>query len=375
MFINKIQIPVLMDKIRIYLQYPWRFPDSPYYKYLVNYPSRGVEYLNIKNQRGAITKKRIFSLSTYLKRTRHYANKLRLPFPNAHKTKERNLDLVHCAHCLSKNKNTPWVADFESYWQFWLSGRKTEIGRKWVKKILLRRNCKKIIAWTKHVENDIINLFPEVRGKVEVVYPAVPPQKIKREKRATVNLIFIARYFYGKGGLHALEAIDRLTKLRKNVRGYIISTVPQEILKKYSENEKIKFIDIVPQEKLFKEIYPISDIFVYPGYSDTFGFSILEAMSFGLPVITVQGEAREEIVENWKTGVIIPSKYSYRDNIKGHNQEIIEGIIEACLKLIDNPNLIKKMRENCINQSTDGKFSIKERNKRLYKIYEEAIKN
>lgn len=369
-----------MKKIKVYLQYPWKFPDSPYYNYLVKYPPKNTEYLNIKNQKGVITKKKKFLISSYLKKIRHYAHNLRLPFPNMHLTKEGNHNLIHCAHCLSKNKDTPWVADFECYWQFWLSGRSTKIGRKWVNKILSRKNCKKIIAWTNMGRDQIKQMFPDVKDKIEVVYPAVPIQKslldLKKlgNKNKEINLLFISRYFYGKGGLHALEVIDKLTKLRKNVKGYVVSSVPKEILEKYSKNKKIKFMDIVPQERLINEIYPSSDIFIYPGYSDTFGFSMLEAMSFGIPTITVEGDVKDEIIDEGKTGFIIPSKNaSYKENIKHYNKEVIDGIIDATLKLIDNPKLIKEMSENCLNTIIDGKFSIQERNKKFERIYSEAI--
>ncbi len=370
-----------MKKIKAYLQYPWKFPDSPYYNYLVKYPPKNIEYLNIKNQRGVITKKRKFILLTYLKRARHYANKLKLPFPNAHKTKKGDYNLIHCAHCLSKNKDVPWVADFESYWQFWLSGRSTKIGRKWVRKILSRKNCKKIIAWTNLGRDQIVEIFPKILNKIEVVYPAVPIQRSSvsiqkfKNKNGKINLLFVARYFYGKGGMHALEAIDKLTKIRKNVKGYIISSVPKEVLDKYSKNKKINFMDIMPQEKLMNEIYPSSDIYIYPGYSDTFGFSMLEAMSFGIPTITVEGDVKDEIIDEGKTGFIIPSKNaSYRENIRNHNKEVIDGIVEAALKLIDNPRLRDKMRKNCINNTINGKFSIEERNKKFERIYLDAIK-
>ncbi len=34
--------------MKVYLQYPWKFPDSPYYKYLIDSLPDGIEYLNVK---------------------------------------------------------------------------------------------------------------------------------------------------------------------------------------------------------------------------------------------------------------------------------------------------------------------------------------
>ena len=81
-----------MKKIKIYLQYPWRFPDSPYYKYLIDNPPENVEYLNTKKQKGVITKKSKFLLSNRLKKIiRNILNLMWLSIPNAHITKTKEI--------------------------------------------------------------------------------------------------------------------------------------------------------------------------------------------------------------------------------------------------------------------------------------------
>ena len=47
-------------EIKIYLQYPWKFPDSPYYKYLIDYPPEEIKFENISNQKGVIINKKFF---------------------------------------------------------------------------------------------------------------------------------------------------------------------------------------------------------------------------------------------------------------------------------------------------------------------------
>ena len=289
-----------MKSIKVHLQYPWKFPDSPYYKYLIDNPPEGIEYINAEKQKGVITNYKKFWFSNFLKRNiRRFTNFLKLSIPNANFTKtSQDYDLIHCCHCLSKNKNKPWIADIESEWQFYI-GNKTKKSKERVRKILLGENCKKIMPWTEKTKKEILKEFPEIKDKVKVVYPAIPLPNIKRKKYKNINLLFVGRYFYEKGGLHGLEVIDKLTKKYNNVKGIIISEVPESVLKKYSQNRKIKFFGLMPQEKLFK-IYQESDIFVYPGYSDSFGFSMLETMSFGIPVITVEGFARKEIIDDGK---------------------------------------------------------------------------
>ncbi len=365
------------EKIRIYLQYPWKFPDSPYYKSLVENAPENIEYLNAKKQKGVITNKRFFWLSNFLKKTiRKSLKRFNLSLLNIHVTKsDKNFDLIHCAHCLSGN-DFPWVADFESLWQMRI-GKKTDRSKQKIAKVFRNKNCKKIISWTNQTKKEILKEFPEIGNKIEVVYPAIPFPKKGRRKHKEINLLFTARYFYPKGGLHALESMDSLTKKYDNVRGIIVSDVPLDIKKKYSPNKKIIFYDLMSQKRLFEEIYPNSDIFIYPGYSDSFGFSILESMSFGIPVITVDGFARKEILEDGKTGFIIKNyglKWNKTTPILNKEDLVLREIVEKTENLIKNSSLRKKMKNNCINVIKRGKFSIKERNDKLKKIYESAIK-
>lgn len=360
--------------IRVYLQYPWKFPDSPYYKSLVDNPPEGIEYLNIEKQKGVIINKKKFLFSNKLKRIiRDVFSSLKISIPNSHLSPRGDYDLIHCAHCLSKNLNESWVADFESKWQIYV-GDKTEKAKKKVRKILQRENCKKILAWTEETKKEIVNNFPEIKSKIEVVYPAIPIKKIIKKNEGKINLIFSGRYFYWKGGLHALETIDRLTKKYKNVYGIVNSEIPEEIKKNYLSNKKIKFYELIPQEKLFG-LYHESDIMVYPGYSDTFGFGFLEAMSFGIPVITVDGFARKELIEEGKTGFVIEKNFELNEKtIKEIEEKIIIKIEEKTSILIENKKLRDKMSQKCIQEIESGKFSIKERNKKLKRIYEEMLK-
>ncbi|MEI7719017.1 MAG: glycosyltransferase family 4 protein, partial [archaeon] len=300
--------------MKIYLQYPWKFPDSPYYKYLIQSPPPEAEYLNVANQKGVITSKKFFWFSNFLKRNiRMATNLFNLAIPNAHLSPRGEYSLIHCAHCLSKNTDKPWVADMEGVWSMGISGMNTTRGRNKVREILLRKNCKKIMPWSESTKEEILKVFPEIKDKLEVVYPAVPEIKNLRKlahKRVSsskqsnkkLKIIFVARYFDIKGGRIALEVLERLTK-KHNIEGIVVSDVPNELKEKYTN---IRIIGLIPQKELFS-LLATADLFLYPSAIDTFGFSLLEAMAFGLPVITintVHTKSRKEIVQNGKTGLI-----------------------------------------------------------------------
>ena len=170
--------------------------------------------------------------------------------------------------------------------------------------------------------------------------------------------------------------MDELSEKHDNIEGIIVSDTPSEILKKYSKNKKITFYSLLSQEKLFKDIYPSCDLFLYPTFSDTFGFAILEAQSFGLPVIAQKTQSTHtihETIKEGKTGFVISNlKANAENNI--YSQDVFDKILLATEKTVINKKLMKELSKNCINLIKEGKFSIQERNRQLSRIYFEAIK-
>ena len=365
-----------MKKIKVYLQYPWKISDSQYYKSLVENPPKNVEYVSQKTSMGMITNKNKLIFMNFIKKlVRKTFQKSGFVFANAHKTKSNEkYDLIHCAHCLSLN-NTPWIADFESLWQMWVSGRFAKKGREKVLEILKKDSCKGIFAWTESGKKEIRKRFPEIKNKIDIIPYGMPYPKFKKLKSEKIRLLFIGRYFYEKGGVHALEVFDRLTKKYKNVEATFISEVPKKILKKYSKNKKIKIYGLIPYSKITNEIFPNSDVFVYPGYSDTFGFAFIEALAFGLPIVTVEGFSRKDIITEKKTGFIVKRGRNVKGYPQGNEEKrILKELTDKTSILIKNKKLREKMSKKCIKTIKEGKFSIKERNKKLEKIYKTALK-
>ncbi len=370
----------MKNKIKVYLQYPWKFPDSSYYKNFMTFPPKNIDYINNNQKKfDLINSKNKFIFSNKIKSVlRNGLLSINLSPINTHltKTKEK-YDLIHCAHCLSLN-NSPWVMDLESSWQLFVSGKKDERSIIKIKKILLNKNCKKIMPWTEKTKEELIELFSEkeIKNKLKVVHHAIKIQKIKRIKHDGINLLFTARYFYEKGGLETLEVFDYLTKRYKNINAFFISNTPKEIIKKYSQNKNIIFCNLMSQEELFNNIYSKTDIIIYPGYSDSYGFLFIEAASFGIPIITLEGNARKELVLDKKTGFIgIKPIINWKNSIPNikNREEIINNLIHNTEKLIKDKNLRIKMSKNARTFAI-SKFSIEKRNKQLERIYQEAIK-
>jgi glycosyltransferase involved in cell wall biosynthesis len=360
--------------MRIFLQYPWRFPDSPYYKYLIESPPKNIKYLNVKGKKGASSSAKKFRITQKLKNLiKNTPQKLGITIVNVHKTKaKKNYDLIHCAHCLSKNKS-PWVADLEMGGSLLISGFKNKGWQKRVKKYLYSPYCKKIMPWTNFVKERLLKDFPKINKKIEVVYPAIPHKKIKKKKSKKITFIYIARSFKMKGGLLALKTMRALKKKYPSVRCIIISDFPPEMKDRYFE---IEIYPLMPHKEALK-LMSESNIFIYPSLIDTFGFAILEAMSFGLPVIALKTPGThsiEEIIENGKNGFLVESPNIFPKNNGRVIKKVLDALYKNCEKIMNDKKLREKMSKNCTNLIKNGKFSIKERNKKLKRIYEEALK-
>ncbi len=360
--------------MKVCIKFPWKFVDSPYYTNLINYPPENVNFLGFDREKvRVIISHRTFVIRNMIKKVLRRTLEL-FKIPNITFTPS-NADLVHCAHCLLLNRQ-PWVVDLEHYWSLSVSDKisYSKVGKFLTEKMLRREYCKKIMPWTHAAENAIKEVIKnrDVLQKVEVVYPAVPIPDFKR-KSNKITLLFIGRYFYPKGGLFVLEAFKRLRQRYDIECAFISLTIPEQLKQKYKRY--IKIYNSVSDAILFEEIYPSSDIFVYPGFSDTFGFALLEAMSFELPIVTVDSFAREEIVKDGKNGFVIekPNNINFY-NIGRKEEDIIESLVKMTSLLIEDSNLRKRMGLAGYRMVENGKFSIKQRNKKLKRIYEEALR-
>jgi glycosyltransferase involved in cell wall biosynthesis len=366
-----------MDEIKVFLQYPWKFPDSSYYKNIVNFPPQGVNFVNYNNESNK--KFEIIASSDKFERMRKFKNIIRkilgiIKIPNLTYTKNKNYDLIHCAHCLSLNRR-PWVVDTETYDRISAGGdiANSKLGKWIIKKRFESFYCKKIICWSEDCKKTFLEAFPankKILDKIEILPFALPIPKFKKIPHKNLRILFVARWFDAKGGRQTLEVFDRLSKKYHNIEFIFICPTPKEFKEKYSDNKSIKIMELVPQDRLFNEIYPSCDIFFYPGFGDSYGFAVPEALSYGLPIITSNTFTKKELVSN-NTGFLVDLPKSWKD-YECMDENMLNDFVDKTEILIKNKGLRDKMSHAAIKEAQE-KFSIEKRNEKLRKIYEEAI--
>jgi glycosyltransferase involved in cell wall biosynthesis len=135
----------------------------------------------------------------------------------------------------------------------------------------------------------------------------------------------------------------------------------------------------MPRDKLHKDIFLKIDIMFYPGYSDTFGYMFPEAMSHGIPIITLDGCSRRELVHNDKGGYVVWGKLSkYGFLVASPTDKEIPDVQTAIsmvlTNLLSDEKIRKSMGDYNYNLVKNGQFSLSKRNKALQSIYSEAMK-
>ena len=358
----------------------------PQFDEIINYPPKDVEY-KISRPQGDHNDDKI-------RKKRNLIAKLhRTGFPRMKYYKEaKDCDLIHSTRAIIPLfSKKPWILDMESGAAFtgldWKS-LKNPLAKFIIRRALLSKNCKKIIPQSDAAKNTLLENIncKGFEDKIETLYLAWHSNKLKRKKSDKLRISFIGRDYYIKGGDDVQEAFKILDK---KYPGKISLKMK---CNKIPENKKIdhpnvKYLKrIDDQKEFYDEVFGDCDIYIQPTIVDSYGVSILEAMSTGLPIICTDDFTFPELIKNGQNGYLVKSPinwYPYFKNGKhkeymkiaerGH-PETVKEIVNRVSFLFENQELMKKMGENNYKLINSGKFSIKERNRKLRKIYEEALK-
>lgn len=133
-----------------------------------------------------------------------------------------------------------------------------------------------------------------------------------------------------------LQAFKQVVVRRSDVRLFIIGWGPLEkklmhLTKQLTLQDKVIFTGRLNRQQVF-EILSITDLFVLSSHWEGFGIVLAEAMALGKPVISTDTDGSREVVQNGRTGVIVPTE----DPL---------SLGEGILRLLDNPDLMLQMGE------------------------------
>ena len=120
-----------------------------------------------------------------------------------------------------------------------------------------------------------------------------------------------------------------------------------------------KNVNFLGSLKSTKEVLNISDLFILPSSSESFGLAALEALACGVPVISTNKGGIPEVVENGKSGLL---------SEVGNFREMGEN----ALKIVRDESIHQKFKSNAIISAK--KFDIQHILPKYEAIYEDSLK-
>ncbi|MGC2657959.1 MAG: glycosyltransferase family 4 protein [Bryobacteraceae bacterium] len=117
-----------------------------------------------------------------------------------------------------------------------------------------------------------------------------------------LEVLFVGRLTQRKGIRYLLEALDRLHSnfIHLTLCGWSVDDLA--LLKRYKDRITLKTSATAEQ---IGRAYQEADIFVLPSVAEGFGYVLLEAMAFGLPIVGTTRTAAPDLIRDGEEGLVI----------------------------------------------------------------------
>lgn len=232
-----------------------------------------------------------------------------------------NYDLLHFFNGISLGRR-PWLSTFETFLPRWGAYGGERI--RWGLGKLAAPPCKRLIALsqcTHDIQAQFLAAYPEfaeaIMAKVSILHPAQrlllsrSELETKLEANAHQNqlkCLFVGADFFRKGGLETVKAVCELIRLGAPIQLTVVSAMHFGDYASQTDKEDLttalQLIAAHPQQiHLHRNLSNAevlrlacaADIGFLPTWADTYGYSALEFMAAGCPVISTDIRALAEI--------------------------------------------------------------------------------
>lgn len=189
-----------------------------------------------------------------------------------------------------------------------------------------------IIALSEYWKEYFKNEFPTKR--VEIIKNVISAPRVHKQQTGYFTLLFLGLLGKNKGIYDLLECIrDHKVEFQGKLKLYIggngeIEHVKQ-LIKEYGIADITRFEGWVSGDKKI-ELLNKSDAYILPSYKEGLPISILEAMSYGMPIISTPVGGIPEIVSNGENGYLVEP---------GNKEDIYKAIIS----LLNDSDLRNRM--------------------------------
>ncbi|MDH5495672.1 MAG: glycosyltransferase family 4 protein, partial [Candidatus Bathyarchaeota archaeon] len=132
----------------------------------------------------------------------------------------------------------------------------------------------------------------------------------KRFRKDGYEILYAGYLYELKGVEYLIRSMALVARERRDVKLRIVGEGPEKsrlmaLTKALNLEERVLFEGFVPHTRIVR-CYQKCDIFCFPTLGEPFGKVVLEAMACGKPVIASNVGGPAEIIENERTGFLIP---------------------------------------------------------------------
>lgn len=174
------------------------------------------------------------------------------------------------------------------------------------------------------------------------------PVTVKAEHKSlsqNKNIIAVGRFADPRKNFDMLmRAFNNIYENEKNIKLYVVGQLPNaKQIEKYSAQEFYKNIIFTGnlEANELDQFYGIADLMLITSYQEGLGIIGLEAMSYGIPVISTNCGGSSDYVINNKTGYLV--------DINDH-----KTMAERALYILNSPEIYKTFSDNAINFIKDN---------------------
>ncbi len=267
----------------------------------------------------------------------------------------------------------------------------------YIRRLLMRDNFKFLFFWSQAGYESLkaypLLNDPAIVSKTRVVYPAIRrvSDELVQFHDGPVNLLFMGDFFR-KGGAALIDAFERLQQEYQGIRLRLCCDEDRDFftddqnlrntyLDRIHRNAAIE-LGRIPRQQMLNAVWPETDVYLLPTYDETFGFAVLEAAAYGVPVICTDIFALPELVEHEKTGLLINvSEDTCRRMVKGYvvthldrtlHEDMTEQLYQQLRRLIESPALRRRLGEAGLARVRSA-FSFERYNQQVSEYYAQAV--
>ena len=180
---------------------------------------------------------------------------------------------------------------------------------KYIAKRLLE-NTDLVTVLSEKQKNYLSFICPNVSNKIEIIPNAIDIELFReldkntdKEINSTFTFLYVGQLIKRKGIEWLIKALKIVKEYNKNVKLIIVgdgqhSDYYKKLVNDYNLNQYVEFKGRINDKMELASIYKNSNAFVLPSLSEGFPTVILEAIYFGLPVISTDIDGIKEHFDN-----------------------------------------------------------------------------